>query len=317
MSMQQNAGRQDLYRYVVEEFAEDYREGEMGRREFLRRLGLLAGGIVGASALLESLGLGTASAAEWQQAFASIPELEMSRHAQQVDPADPTIKAEMISYQARGFEQFAYLAKPVNAANAPGVIVIHENKGLQPHIQDVTRRVAKAGYVALAPDLVSKTGGTAKYIDIAQISSVLAQTSGDDHEANLLEALKVLKATAGVDPARLGATGFCFGGGLTWRLSTAAPELKAAVPFYGPAPDAAKVPNIKAAVLGIYGGNDARINGGIPALETALKAANVKYQIKIYDGANHAFHNDTGQNYKKDAAEDAWKMTLEWFKVNL
>jgi carboxymethylenebutenolidase len=314
----QNAGRQDLFRYVAEEFAEDYREGEMGRREFLRRLGLLAGGIVGATVLLDSLGLGTASAAEWQQAFASMPELELARSAQQVDPSDPGIKAEMISFSARGFEQFAYLAKPVGAsANTPGVIVIHENKGLQPHIQDVARRVAKAGYVALAPDLVSKTGGTPKYTDIAQISSVLAQTPGDEHEANLLEALKVLKATAGVDAARLGVMGFCFGGGLTWRLSTAAPELKAAVPFYGPAPDIAKVPNIKAAVLGIYGGTDTRINAGIPALEVALKAAKTKYEVKIYDGASHAFHNDTGQNYKKDAAEDAWKLTLAWFKANL
>ena len=150
-----------------------------------------------------------------------------------------------------------------------------------------------------------------------EISSYLAQTPAEEHIANLQEALRVLKATPGVQADRLGVVGFCFGGGLTWRLATEAPELKAVVPFYGPAPDLAKVPNIKAAVLGIYGGNDARINAGIPALEAALKKAGIKYQIKIYEGANHAFHNDTGANYNPAAAEDAWRMTLEWFRTYL
>ena len=312
------AERQDLFRYVVEEFAEDYREGEIDRREFLRRLTLLGGGIAGATALLESVGVAAASNEEWQQAFAAIPQRQASFKAQQVDPADPSISAQPITYQARGFENYAYLARPATASgNLPGVIVIHENRGLQPHIQDVARRAAKAGYVAMAVDLMSKQGGTAKFTDQAQISTILAQTSGDEHEANLLEALKVLKATAGVDATKLGAVGFCFGGGLTWRLATAAPDLKAAVPFYGPSPDLANVPKIKAAMLGIYGGLDTRIDAGIPALEEALKKAGVKYQIKIYEGANHAFHNDTGANYKEDAAKDAWAMTLAWWKANL
>ena len=311
------ADRQDLYRYVVEEFAEDYQHGEINRREFLRRMFLLAGTIAGANVLLESLGLGTASAAEWKQVLDTPATIERAAQNPLVDPKDPAIEVQELKFDARGFTQMAYLVKPVGVTSAPGIMVIHENRGLQPHIQDVARRVAKAGYIAIAPDLVSKAGGTAKFTDTAQISSALAQTTGDEHVANLKEALNVLKATKGVQADRLGVTGFCFGGGLTWRMATEAPELKAAVPFYGPAPDVAKVPNIKAAVLGIYGGNDARINAGIPALEEALKAAKIKYQIKIYEGANHAFHNDTGQNYKKDAAEDAWKMTLEWFKANL
>jgi carboxymethylenebutenolidase len=308
------AERQDLFRYVVEEFAEDYQTGEISRREFLRRLGLLAGGIAGANVLLESLGFNSASAAEWQQVFASIPDRENVILAQQVDPSDPSLKAEMISFEARGFTHMAYLVKPVNLEKAPGILVIHENRGLQPHIQDVARRAAKAGYVALAVDLVSKAGGTAKFSDAAQISSILAQTSGDEHEANLLEALKVLKSTSGVIADRLGAVGFCFGGGLTWRLATAASDLKAAVPFYGPSPTLEKVANIKAAVLGLYGGNDTRINAGIPALEEALKKAGVTYEMKIYPGANHAFHNDTGANYNAEAAKDAWARALEWFK---
>jgi carboxymethylenebutenolidase len=309
--------RQDLFRYVVEEFHEDYREGEIPRREFLRRMMLLGGGIVGANALLESLGMNAASAAEWKSVLDTPATLEQAQSGPQVPENDPAINVSAISFDARGFKQLGYLVKPVGVASAPGVIVIHENRGLQPHIQDVARRVAKAGYVALAPDLVSKDGGTAKFTDTAQISSILAQTSGDEHVANLLEYAKLLKAQTGVQATRIGAVGFCFGGGLTWRLATEMSDLRAAVPFYGPAPDLAKVPNIKAAVLGIYGANDARINAGIPGLEDALKKAGTRYQLKIYEGANHAFHNDTGANYKADAAVDAWKMTLEWFKTYL
>ncbi len=309
--------KQDLYRYVVDEFVEDYQHGEMSRRELLRRMALLGGGIVGATALLESAGIAAASQAEWQQVFASIPENDLVLKAQQVDPKDPGIEASSITFMARGFEQMAYVAKPVGVTSAPGVIVIHENRGLQPHIEDVARRFAKAGYIALAPDLVSKNGGTKKFTDSAQISSILAQAGGEEHMANLQEALKVLKSTSGVQSQRLGVTGYCFGGGLTWRFATESKEILAAVPFYGPAPDLSKVPNISAAMLGIYGGTDTRINAGIPPLEAALKAAGTKYQIKIFEGVGHAFHNDTGANYKKEAAEEAWKMTLEWFKNNL
>jgi carboxymethylenebutenolidase len=309
--------RQDLFRYVVEEFHEDYTGGEIPRREFLRRMLLLGGGIVGANVLIDSLGLNAVSAAEWQQVIDTPATLEQAQTQPQVSENDPTIKAENISFEARGFAQLGYLAKPVSVTSAPGIIVIHENRGLQPHLQDIARRLAKAGYVALAVDLTSKSGGTAKFTDTAQISTLLAQTSGDEHVANLLEYVKFLKAQPGVQATRIGAIGFCFGGGLTWRLSTAMSDLRAGVPFYGPAPDLAAVPNIKAAMLGIYGGLDARINAGIPPLEEALKKAGTKYTIKIYDGANHAFNNDTGANYKKDAADDAWKTTLEWFKNNL
>lgn len=309
--------RQDLFHYVAEEFAEDYREGEIDRREFLRRTVLLGGGVSGARGLLASLGVTGVSSAELAQAQQANPQAPAPESKPLVDPSDPAIQAQEIRYTARGFEHIAYLARPAGDVSAPGILVIHENRGLQPHIQDVARRLAKAGYIALAPDPVSKVGGTAKFTDTAQISSYLAQTPAEEHIANLQEALRVLKATPGVQADKLGVVGFCFGGGLTWRLATEAPELKAAVPFYGPAPDLAKVPSIKAAVLGIYGGNDTRINAGIPALEAALKKAGIKYQIKIYEGANHAFHNDTGANYNQAAAEDAWRMTLEWFKAYL
>lgn len=303
--------KQDLFRYVAEEFAEDYREGELQRREFLRRMTLLGGGVVGARTLIASLGIAGVSAAELAQAQTAPPQPDKASGAGMVDPRDPGITVGPITYGARGFTHLAYVARPVGIAPAPGVLVIHENRGLQPHIQDIARRLAKAGYIAMAPDLVSRIGGTAQYIDTAQISSYLAQTPGDEHVANLKEAVTVLQKQPGVQG--IGAVGFCFGGGLTWRLATAVPELKAAVPFYGPAPDTAAVPNIKAAVLGIYGGTDTRINAGIPQLEAALKAAGTRYGIKIYDGAGHAFNNDTGQNYVKAAADDAWAQTLAWF----
>ncbi|GIW25443.1 dienelactone hydrolase family protein [Meiothermus sp.] len=309
--------RQDLFRYVAEEFAEDYREGELERREFLRRTVLLGGGIPGAQALLTSLGITGVSLSELAQAQQAPAQTPQAQSQPLVSPTDPAIQVRELTFKARNIDQIAYLARPAGGGSHPGVVVIHENRGLQPHIQDVARRLAKAGYIALAPDLVSKIGGTAKITDTAQISAYLAQAGGDEHMANLREALEVLKATPGVQADKLGVIGFCFGGGLTWRMATEVPELKAAVPFYGPAPDLAKVPNIKAAVLGIYGGNDARINAGIPALEAALKAANIRYQIKIYEGANHAFYNDTGANYQKDAAEDAWNLTLNWFKTYL
>ena len=303
--------RQDMFRYVVEEFAEDYREGEMERREFLRRMTLLGGGAVGARTLLTSLGIAGVSAAELAQAQSATPQPDGASGAGMVDPQDPDISVKVVTFEAGGFTNLAYLARPVGGGNAPGVLVIHENKGLQPHIQDIARRLAKAGYIAMAPDLVSRIGGTAQYLDTAKISAYLAQTPADEHIANLQAALAVLKTQPGVQ--NLGAVGFCFGGGLTWRLATVAPELKAAVAFYGPAPDLAKVPDIKAAVLGLYGGNDTRIDAGIPALEAALKAAGTTYQTKIYDGAGHAFNNDTGQGYVKAAADDAWKQTLAWF----
>jgi len=309
--------RQDLFRYVVEEFAEDYREGEIGRREFLRRTVLLGGGVAGARTLLTSLGIAGVSATELAQAQQANPQANPPESKPMVDPSDPAIQAQMLTYNARGFDQMAYLVRPAGNPSAAGILVVHENRGLQPYIQDVARRLGKAGYVAIAPDLVSKVGGTAKFTDTAQISAYLAQTPAEEHVANLQEALKVLKATQGVQTDKLGVVGFCFGGGLTWRLSTEAPELKAAVPFYGPAPDLAKVPDIKAAVLALYGGLDNRINAGIPALEAALKAANIRYQIKIFDGANHAFHNDTGPNYNPAAAQEAWKMALDWFKTYL
>ncbi|WP_027483418.1 dienelactone hydrolase family protein [Deinococcus pimensis] len=312
-----NDYEQDLFRYVAEEFAEDYHEGEMPRREFLRRSVLLGGSIAGARVLLASLGVAGVSAAELAHAQTAAPQNEAVRNTYQVDPDDPSIDARDVTYDALGRTNFAYVARPRGVTSAPVVLVIHENRGLQTHIKDVARRVAKAGYIALAPDFVSPAGGTAKFTDTAEISAFIARTSADEHVRHALEAVRVLKAQPGAQAARFGMIGFCWGGGMTWRLATQLPDLKAAVPYYGPSPSFADIPKIKAVVLGVYGALDARITGNAAATEQALVAAGVKHRFLIYPGANHAFHNDTGGSYKRDAAENAWATTLVWLKNSL
>ncbi len=314
--------RQDLFRYVAEEFAEDYHEGELPRREFLRRSVLLSGSVPAARVLLATLGVAGVSAAELAAAQAAPPQNEAATNSYHVDPADSALDAGSVTYEALGRTNYAYLARPKGIASAPIVMIIHENKGLQPHIEDVARRMAKAGYIALAPDFVSadagsRDGGSKKYTDIAAISAIIAKLAPADVAAHGLEAVKFLKAQPGAQAEHFGMTGFCWGGGVTWTMTTLLPDLKAAAPFYGPSPSFADVPRIKAAVLGVYGGLDQRITGNAAATDKALSDAGVKHEFKIYEGANHAFHNDTGASYNKAAAENAWASTLIWLRANL
>lgn len=226
---------------------------------------------------------------------------------------DPALEAGLVTFPGDGLTIIAYQAKPKGNGPFPAIVVAHENRGLTDYIQDVARRLAKAGYVALAVDLLSKQGGTAKVTDPAQIPAALSAASPDELAGHYLAAIKYLQGLPFVQKDRLGMVGFCFGGGMTWLTATKSPDLKAAVPYYGPNPPLEGVPNITAAVLAIYGENDQRINAGIPAIEEAMKKHNKIFEKIIYPGAAHAFHNDTGRNYKPDAAEDAWKRTLEWF----
>lgn len=211
----------------------------------------------------------------------------------------------------------AYLAKPT-AGTAPfaGVLVCHENRGLTDHIKDVTRRLAKAGYVGLAVDLLSEQGGTDK-VDAAQVPGVLGNTAPEQFIAYFQAGLAYLESLSNVRKGSIGMTGFCFGGGITWRVITKTPQIKAAVPYYGPNPPLEDVPGIQAAVLAFYGGNDTRINAGIPAIEDAMKKNNKVFEKMIYDGAAHAFNNDTGANFNSTAALDAWAKALAWFKKYL
>lgn len=303
----------DLQRYIVEEWAEDYQNGRLERREFLRRVALMAGGAALAVPILESLGH-TASLAEITDAASERVLLTAQATGVTVPPNDPSLDASMITYSGPSGQAFAYVARPRSEGPHPGVVVIHENRGLLEHFKDVARRLAREGYAALAVDLASHQGGTERYAaDLAQVTAILGQTPPEQHVAALNAAVRHLQGLPGVRRDRIGAMGFCFGGGMTWRLATQNAELRAAVPYYGPAPPLGDVPKIRAAVLGIYGGLDERINATIPSLREALQAARVTHEITIYAGADHAFFNDTGARYHRDAATAAWQQTLGWF----
>ena len=229
-----------------------------------------------------------------------------------INPNDPDIEARMVEYDSKTFKIAAYLAKPKGPGPFPIVLVCHENRGLLEHIKDVARRFAKVGYAALAVGLLSRDGGTEKVG--ANIPGVLGNAPPAQFVEDFQAGLKYMQAQTFVAKDKVGMTGFCFGGGITWRCATQMPELKAAVPYYGPNPPLEDIPNVKAAVLAMYGGNDARINAGIPAVEDAMKKANKTFEKMIYDGANHAFNNDTNPgSYNANAAKDAWAKMLAWF----
>jgi carboxymethylenebutenolidase len=214
-------------------------------------------------------------------------------------------------------EIMGYLARPSAEGTYPGVVVIHENRGLTDHIRDVARRVAKAGYVALAPDLASRGGGTSQ-IGADQITGFFANASPEELLRDLNAGVDFLGQQSGVQADKFGVVGFCFGGAYTLRLAAANPKMAAAVCYYGVTPEpASQMSATNAAILGQYGGNDARVNGTIPALEQVMQESGKTYEKRIYEGANHAFNNNTGQNYNETAAVTAWQETLTWFETHL
>ncbi len=302
----------DTERYVLEEWTEDYQQGRLGRRELLRRIAMMAGGAALVIPVLQSLGL-AASTGEVAEAASGTAPLIAQASGVTVPPNDPALQASMTSFSMERGQGIGYLAQPRSGGPVPGILIIHENRGLLEHFKDVARRYAKVGYAALAVDLASHEGGTEKYADLAQVSTILAQTPPEQHVATMNAAVRHLQGLSGVRRDRVGASGFCFGGGMTWRLATANADLRAVVPYYGPNPPIADVPKIKAVVLAIYGALDTRLNAGIPAVREALQAARVTHEIVVYPDADHAFFNDTGQRYQKTAAEQAWTRTQAWF----
>jgi carboxymethylenebutenolidase len=279
------------------ELYDEYTHAPLPRRVFLRRLAALTG----------------SSAA----AFAVLPMLE-NNYAQAaiVAPGDPRVAGSMINYPGASGGLRAYLAVPTaGPAKRAGVIVIHENRGLNPHIEDVARRLAVAGFTALAPDLLSPLGGTPADQDSAR--SMIARVDRVVAARDLVAAIPYLKARPDSN-GKVGAVGFCWGGGMTNQLAVAAPDLDAAVPFYGPVPSAEDAAKIKAQLMLHYAGNDSRINAGVPTFEAALKAAGVNYQMYTYENAEHSFNNDTaGPRYNKEAAELAWSRTIDFLKKRL
>lgn len=263
------------------------------RREFLKHCMVLAGsGITGCVVLSGS-----------------------QARAQIVAADDPRLETRRIKYPIEGGEMQAYLARPKGQDKLPAVIVIHEIFGLNPHIEDVARRMALEGFYVIAPDALSPLGGTPADTQEA-VSKIreLDQTATTRNFVAAVEYLRSLPQTTG----NVGCTGFCWGGAMTNQVAVHSPELKAAVPYYGTVPADEDVPKIKASMLCHYGGEDQRVNAGIPGFEAALKKAGINYQIYIYEGAQHAFNNDTNPGrYNKEAAELAWKRTVAFFKDKL
>jgi len=276
---------------------DSYSHGGMTRRAFLDRLALVVGSSAAALALL--------------------PALEgRSRQAVPVAEGDPRLLTQSVEYDADGAKMGGYLARPKGGGKRPAVIVIHENRGLNAHIKDVTRRVAVDGFLALGVDCLAPLGGTPA--DESQATKMLGGLNRAETVSRLVATVKFL-ASHPESTGKVGVVGFCWGGGYTNALAVAAgSSLHAAVPYYGSQVPAADVPKISAPLLLQYAGNDERINAGIPDYEAALKANNKAYQIYMYEGAGHAFNNDSNPTrYNKEAADLAWGRTIAFFKKHL
>ena len=276
---------------------DEYTHLTLDRRSFMDKLTKLAGSATAAAAIAPLLAANKAA-------------------AEVVAENDDRLTAQDITYPGSGGDMKGYLVQPKNASGKLGaVIVIHENRGLNPHIRDVARRMALEGFVALAPDFLSPQGGTPENEDQARdmFSKLDATTTVANGEATVVY-LSKLEATNG----NVGAIGFCWGGGAVNNLAVKSPELKAGVAYYGAQPPASDVPNIKAALLLHYAGLDDRINAGIEAYKKALEENGKKFEIYVYEGVNHAFNNDTSAaRYDKAAADLAWSRTVEFLKQNL
>jgi carboxymethylenebutenolidase len=306
--------------YLVEEFLDDHRARRMSRRAMLRRITLILGSAAAATAWLQSRGMAVSA----EEAAAAVRELAPADQADSgvtVSPDDPALVAGTVTFTASDrAELLGYMAKPTEMGQlgqGPSVLVIHENRGLLEHYKDVARRFAKEGFVALAIDLVSREGGTDSLPDQAAVSAALAAAGPERHVGDMSDAIGYLTAQAEVLPGGVGVTGYCFGGGMCWRIAVEDQNVAAAAPYYGSAPPLEKVPQMRAAVLGIYAELDERINAGIPTLEEALRHAGKTYKMKIYPGADHAFFNDMGARYHTEAAADAWAETLAWLRAYL
>lgn len=231
-----------------------------------------------------------------------------------VSEDDKRLTVKNITFPGKTVKVQAHEARPKDDKKYPGVIVIHENRGLNPHISEVARRVALEGFLAIAPNALSPFGGTPDDPDKAR--DLIGELDQGDTVANFVAAAKYLK-THPKSTGKVGVTGFCWGGGMTNQVAVNSPDVQAAVPFYGRQPASEDVPKIKASMLIHYAGDDERINAGIPEFEKALKEAGVEYEVLMYEGAQHAFFNDTSQRYNEAAAKLAWKRTIDFFKAKL
>jgi carboxymethylenebutenolidase len=289
--------KEDIKQEVFDLY-DDYAHNRVDRREFMQKLSLYAVGGLTVSSLMSFL----------------MPDY---KGALQIKADDPRIKSEYINYPSPkgGGTIKALLSMPADAkGKLGGVVVVHENRGLNPHIEDVGRRAALAGFISIAPDALTPLGGYPGNDD--QGREMQSKRNRNEMLEDFIAAYEYLKNHKDCN-GKVGVVGFCFGGGIANFMAVRLPDLAAAVPFYGGQPPVEDVPKIKAPLLIHYAELDTRVNEGWPAYEAALKANNKKYTAYIYPGVNHGFHNDTTPRYDKTAAELAWKRTVEFFSENL
>jgi len=329
-------GLNETQTYFIEEHIEDFRDGLITRRDLVRRVSLIAGSAALASTILAACDLSprggaggvsatpgtsvgggaspTATAGLVAAGPYATPPGQATTDGITVKPDDPRISVSKPGVKGGdGADLMAYMAKPNLSGRVAGVIVVHENRGQTEHIRDVVRRVATAGLVAINIDLVARAGGADKLTDSAAYNAELGKRSVADKLSDHNATMTYLR---GQSSGSLGVVGFCFGGGEVWNLVAAAADLKAAVPFYGPQPaNYTDIAKTKSAVSAVYAELDTRITGTAPQMEEQLKKAGVPYQITVYPGVNHAFHNDTNADrYNAVQAQKAWVATIEWFR---
>ncbi|TWT54926.1 Carboxymethylenebutenolidase [Rubripirellula amarantea] len=293
-----NRKQANEFKQEVLDLYDDYAHGRLNRRDYVTRLAAFAVGGVTVETLLENLSPNYA----W---------------AQQVEPSDPRIKTETITYsspQGAG-EMKGLLAWPAEGEKFPAVLVVHENRGLNPYIADVARRLAVDGFVALAPDALTPLGGYPGNDDEGR--AMQSKRDREEMTEDFIAAAKLLD-THPRSTGKVGVVGFCFGGGVVNQLAVRIPEvIDAGVPFYGSQPDSEDVAKIKAPLLIQNAELDRRILAGAPAFEKALKENNVPFEAHVYPNVNHGFHNDTTPRYDEPAAKLAWERTIAWFKKYL
>ena len=275
----------------------EFRRGLIDRRGFLQAAVVVTGSLAASQALFSVLEAGEA-------------------RAEVIAEDDSRLAAETITFPSPAGDMNGYFVRPQGDAKLPGVVVIHENRGLNAHIRDVARRVAVEGFLALAPDALTSKGGTPGE-DQAKAIDMIKQLDARKTMWNFKAAAQYLR-TRPDSTGKVAVMGFCWGGGMTNQVAVNDPELNAGVPYYGSPPNPADVSKIKASMLLHYAGEDERINQAVPDFEKALKAAGVEYQLHMYPGAQHAFNNDTNADrYNKEAADLAWKRTMEFLAAKL
>ena len=283
----------------INQLTADYTSNRLNRREFLARLSVVTGSMAATHLLVEQSGLAQI-----------ISDKETATGAIQISGED-------VDFSRGETKLGGYLAAPAGAGPFPGIVVIHENRGLNEHTRDVARRFAIEGFVALAPDALARLGGTAAMESPDAARTAIGTLTRDQIMSDLDAALTYLAAQPHVSQGKLGSVGFCWGGARSFNLALTSDQIGAAVVFYGSAPPLEELKHVKAPILGLYGATDERISSQVPAVAAAMHAADKPFDYKIYDGVGHAFFNDTGERYNPQAAADAWPRAVAFLKAHL